>query len=150
MQQLYVHNAPNSGAPRDFVEKMLNKLISIAEIGACEDAYGNSEAHIEHRTRTKRTDSMSIDASAFNDLLLREEFSSLCLQIVLEYSFGQLTQSSSRARCSNEMTSPRSEPVNDSEDGRPLMMETLLSRCRTVLLNYLEDQKLAGQFPLAR
>lgn len=82
--------------------------------------------------RKQLTCSLSSIAEAEMDVRMREEFSKVCFETLLQFSF------------SNKVTTPQEGYISR------MALSVLLQRAQDVLRRYVEDERLSGRCPLPR
>lgn len=129
------------GVPESFIEAMIEALnsgsihntssphwVAGGPMGAGEDGGGSSDG----------SSATLLDLESSRSF--REQFAQLCFETLLDYSFNRRAN----ANGSNVEVSVPGGPVNR------VAIRAILQRCRAVLSQYLEDERLSGKCPLPR
>lgn len=130
------------GVPDSFIEAMIEALNSgsIHNTSSPHWVAGGSMTAIEDGSGGSSEGSSATLLDLESSRSFREQFAQLCFETLLDYSFNRRTSANG---ANLEMSVPGG-PVNR------VAIRAILQRCRAVLSQYLEDERLSGKCPLPR
>ena len=159
IQKLHESSSSNTRSAAQFLQRLIQLLPTLSDTAAGASSRSSSVLS------PQAAESSEGGAASVHTYRNREQFSGLCLEMLLEFAFGQLSErlnsstdasTSSSTSASTQSPSPTSaadlkdkEKEKKDPDGN-LMLDVLLARCRSILTRFLQDQQLGGSAPLTR
>ena len=118
--------------PEPFISKILN-ILNRGSIYSCatDNFIGKSRGKTPDR-KARRRGILDMDSAR----RLREQFSKICFETLLKYSFVNETSSSSSSAEGTVITR--------------LALSSMLTRCKEIIQKYAYDERLHGSCPLPR
>lgn len=158
IRKLHESSSSNTRAAAQFLQRLIQLLPTLSDTAAGASSRVSSAVS---SSSAEASDGVGAAASlrAYRN---REQFSGLCLEMLLEFAFGQLSErlqcsestvasclASASSASSSSASSSEHEPKEKDSNGA-LMLDALLARCRSILTRFLQDQQLGGSAPLSR
>ena len=152
IRKLHESSSSNTRSAAQFLQRLIQLLPTLSDTAAGASSRSSSVVS------PQAAESSEGGAASVRTYRNREQFSGLCLEMLLEFAFGQLSErlhspvldasSSASASASPSPTSTAESKEKDSDGA--LMLDALLARCRSILTRFIQDQQLGGSAPLTR
>ena len=154
IRKLHESSSSNTRSAAQFLQRLIQLLPTLSDTAAGASSRSSSVLS------PQAAESNEGGAASVHTYRNREQFSGLCLEMLLEFAFGQLSErlhntdassSASASSLSPSATSTSTAELKEKKDADgALMLDALLARCRSILTRFLQDQQLGGSAPLTR